>query len=491
MLKNRYIHFICFLLAGVMAVPVLFGMGQAGAKSITVNKKNFPDKQFRMALLSWNIFQGVKATRKDLKEVTELTMTAKNRRLNYKGIEHLPNVTHMYLTEWTENVKLPEVSRLKELYYTNHAMRQMSVEHFPQLKSVSVSGERLEKLDLSRNGQIRHLILEVPNLKGFAFSRLKKLTKLELFCQRLAKFDLSHNKKIKVLYLEDILDSSIELTSFPQLEELTINYANIETLDLTDLPNLKKISISCCGRLRKIRLRRCKNLATVKLDSDSGLCEIDADDSIRLKTLQIKYCRKMTHLDSLNLKKLKNLELQYTPIDNLSAEQFPKLKKLVMDPDGHPVFDFRFLKELVSLEITGDRTVRALDVSMLPKLSSLSWRDGVVEKVKFGKRSRFKKVDLFNNQLSGAWNLSKFKNIRTFDCSNNKITSLNLGKLDQKLEVYCSYNQLKKINAKYVKKLYLFECHGNKGVKIYLHSRKYKDSGWRLGKTAKVYYVHE
>lgn len=77
---------------------------------------------------------------------------------------------------------------------------------------------------------------------------------------------------------------------------------------------------------------------------------------------------------------------------------------------------------------------------MLPKLHSLSWTNGVVEHVKFGKKSRFQDIDLSGNQLSGAWDLSKFKNIETFICDNNRITSIDLGKMTQNLMIYCRNN---------------------------------------------------
>lgn len=482
-------HFIGFLfIVGVMAVSVFFSVGHAVAKSITVNKKNFPDKELRKELDSEGVAMGDKITRRELKAIKGLTMTAKKRKLNYKGVELFPNITYMDLTECSKVVKLPEASRLEELDYGNDAMQRMSVRQYPQLKTVSIWGERLVRLDLSKNSQLKHLSLEAPNLIELDLSRLKKLEKLELFLKELKQLDLSQNKRLKVLMLEYIRGSAIHLPSLPRLEELTIDHSDIETLDLTGFRNLKKISIFNCEKLQSIRLQRCRSLVTVNAQNCSKLQEIDADDSIQLKTLKFSQCEKMIHLDSLDLSKLKRLELWKTIIYNLSSARFPKLKKLSLDLDAQSLFDFQSLKGLVSLEISDDRTIRVLDVSMLPKLSSLSWRFGVVKKVKFGKKSRFKKIDLFGNQLSGAWNLSKFKNLNMFDCCNNKITSLDLGKSDQKLDLYCYNNRLKKINAKHVPKLSDLECWGNRGVKVYLHSRKKKHSEWQFDKTTKVYY---
>lgn len=493
MFKKNNTHFIRFLfLAGVMAVSVFFCVGQAAAKSITVNKKNFPDKELRRELDSEGFWMGDKITGRELKEIKGLTMEAKKRKLNYKGVEHFPNITYMVLTEWSKVVNLPEASRLKELDYDNHAMQRMSVRQYPQLKTVSIGGERLMRLDLSKNSQIKHLSLYAPNLAGLDLSRLKKLEKLELSYHELKQLDLSQNKRLKVLELEHMGGSAIDLPSLPRLEELTISYSNIETLDLTGFPNLKKITISNCGKLQSIRLRQCRRLVTVYVQSSSKMQEIIADGTIQLKTLYLSDCEKMTHLDSLDLSELKSLELWCTPINNLSSARFPKLKKLTMYLNGQmSIIDFQSLKELVSLHICNDYTIRVLDVSMLPKLSSLSWKFGVVEKVKFGKKSRFKKINLYGNRLSGAWNLSKFKNLKTFDCCRNKITSLDLGKSDQKLDLYCSDNRLKKINAKHVPNLSYLQCWDNRGLKVYLHSRKKKQSGWGFDKKTKVYYRYQ
>lgn len=493
MFKKNNTHFIGFLfLVGVMAVSVFFCVGQAAAKSITVNKKNFPDKELRRELNNKDFWMGDKITGKQLKKIKRLTMEARKRKLNYKGVELFPNITHMDLTEWSEVVKLPEKSRLKKLEYCNDAMQQMSVRQYPLLETVSIVGERLMRLDLSKNSQIKQLSLYAPDLAGLDLSRQKNLKKLELTCHKLTQFDLSKNKKLKVLVLEHLWESAIDLPSLPRLEELTISYSNIETLDLTGFPNLKKITISNCGKLQSIRLRQCRRLVTVYVQSSSKMQEIIADGTIQLKTLYLSDCEKMTHLDSLDLSELKSLELWCTPINNLSSARFPKLKKLTMYLNGQmSIIDFQSLKELVSLHICNDYTIRVLDVSMLPKLSSLSWKFGVVEKVKFGKKSRFKKINLYGNRLSGAWNLSKFKNLKTFDCCNNEITSLDLGKSDQKLDLYCYNNRLKKINAKHVPNLSYLECWNNRGVKVYLHSRKKKHSEWKFDKKTKVYYRYQ
>lgn len=486
--KNRTKWIGLFVFVISLVVADFFYVGWAGAKSIAINKKNFPEKDIRREVKYESSGKGDKITQKELKEINDLTIDAGKRKINFKGVEHFSELSYVHLTEWTKVVKLPKIKTLRELDYCNHAMRRLTLRRFPHLELVHISGKRLTELDLSKNCQIENLKLDTPKLMAFDFSKFKKLEVLILSNLKLKQLDLSCNNKIRYLYLVNVKGAALDLKPLTQLEYLTIKNSDIETLDLTGFSKLKEISISNCRNLQRIQLQQCNRLKILDVKNNQNLEEMIADNSAQLKELEISKCGKLTNLDSFNLSKLKNLEITNTSISNLSASRFPKLKLLVFNRNAQPMMDFQTLKNLTYFEGGYESTIRVLDVSMLSKLFYLKWTNGVVERVKFGKKSRFDEIFLSDNRLSGKWDLSKFKELCTFDCSNNKITALDLGKSDSMMWLYCRNNRLKKIDARYSENLETLDCRGNRGVKVYMHPSQKQYEGWLYGKTAKVYY---
>lgn len=487
--KTKWIGLFVFVMSLVVANFVYVGWAQA--KSIAINKKNFPEKEIRSTVRSESNGRRDKITQKELKEVTLLEIDAGKRKINFKGVEHLSHLFRVDVTEWTKVVKLPKIKTLLELDYCNHAMRRLTLRRFPRLESVNIIGKQLTELDLSKNCQIKSLRLDTSKLAAFDFSKFNKLESLSLVKHKFKQLDLSCNKKIRWLYLENVKDAAPDLKSLTQLENLTIKNCDIETLDLTGLSKLKELSIYNCRNLQRVQLQQCNRLKILCIRNSQNLQEITADNSAQLKELEISKCGKVTNLDSFNLLKLKRLTITNTSVTNLSASRFPKLKYLTFIKNAQPVIDFQVLKNLVYLVGGYESTTRVLDVSMLPDLYGLSWTNGVVERVKFGKKSRFDQIYLLNNRLSGKWDLSKFTKLGTFDCSNNKITALYLEDLDQSLSLCCRNNRLKKIDARYCETIGEFDCRGNRGVKVYMHpSLKQNDDIWLFGKTANVYYQY-
>lgn len=483
--RTRWIGLLVFVMS--LVVADFFCVEMAEAKSIAINKKNFPEKDIRREVRFESSGKGDKITKRELKKIIDLKIDAGKRKINFKGVEHFSELSYVRLTEWTKVVKLPKIKTLRELSYCNHAMQRLTLRRFPHLKSLNISGKRLTELDLSKNCQIKSLQLYTPKLTAFDFSKFTNLEVLVLSNLKLKQLDMSCNKKIRYLYLENVKLAALDLKPLTQLESLTIKNSDIETLDLTGFSKLKEISISNCRNLQRIQLQQCNRLKILYVKNNQNLQEITGDNSAKLKELEISKCGKVTNLDSFNLLNLKKLEITNTSISNLSASRFPELKQLIFNRNTQPMIDFQALKELTYFEGGYESTTRVLDVRVLPNLRYLKWTNGVVERVKFGKKRRFGDIYLSDNRLSGKWDLSKF-DLGTFDCSNNKITALDLGKSDSVMWLYCRNNRLKKIDARCSENLDMLDCRGNRGVKVYMHPSQKQYEKWLYGKTAKVYY---
>lgn len=476
-------------MALVIIIAVLSGTHYVSAKSktITVNKKNFPDKVLRREI---GFELGDKMTKSDLKDVDYLNLDGGKRKINFKGLTYFPELSELLVTERAKNLKLPNLPKLEVFQYHNDRITDLNLRKLPKLEWAYFEGKELVKLDLSKNKQIRQLTLYAPKLANLDIKVFKNLEMLELEDLKLTKLDLSGNQKIYYLSLKNMKGITLNLKSLPELETLVLENSDLETLELSNYKNLKYIEVSGCDRLKKINVQGCAKLKDLKVKKNPLLQEISVDDRSKLTSLVVSGCKKVTNLDNVNLSKLKQLEVVNTSVSNLSPDRFPNLGELVFYKNRQVDIDFRPLKKLYSLEGGYEKSRKVLDVSMLPKLHSLSWTNGVVEHVKFGKKSRFQDIDLSGNRLSGAWDLSKFNNIETFICDNNRITSIDLGKMTQNLMIYCRNNKLKKFNASYCSNLSELDTRGNTSVKVYMHSSDSECMSWKFGKTAKVYYQY-
>lgn len=487
--KIRKITRICIILL-VLISTVLMGRyeGLAKSKEVIFNYKNFPDPVIWEELESGYFDSGKKLKNSHLKEIGYLDLDAGKKKINWKGITHFSELSTLIVKESTNKLTLPQLPKLDEFQYYNNKIKSLTLPALPKLEWACVDGKMLTKLDLSKNKNIKRLTVYAPKMKSLDTRIFKKLEILELDGLQLPSLDLSENKKIDSLSIANMKGISLDFSALPNLENLELENTDIETLELTGCKKLKTLSVSRCEGLQRIELKGCGKLKNLTIKKNPSLQEVTVDESSKLTSLTISECKKITNLDHLNLSKLESLEVCDTSVSDLTPDRFPNLGKLVFYKNAQKEFPFQSLKKLYELQGGYENNTKVLDVSMLPKLYSLSWTNGAVETVKFGKKSRFQEVDLSNNRLSGAWNLSAFKNVDTFNCNYNNITSIDLGKLTHGLSVFCRNNKLKKVQASYCYNLSELDCRGNKGVKVYMHSDDNECRDWRFGKKAKVYY---
>jgi len=77
-------------------------------------------------------------------------------------------------------------------------------------------------------------------------------------------------------------------------------------------------------------------------------------------------------------------------------------------------------------------------------------------------RINIEELDISYENLSGKLDLNDFTNLEKLDCSNNKLTELNVGKLNNLEEVCCNHNDLSDIYlGKGTKKIKRIECEDN------------------------------
>lgn len=153
---------------------------------------------------------------------------------------------------------------------------------------------------------------------------------------------ISKSKEIK---FENAEFKNFILENRKQLENLSINNANLESLSIRDCDSLNSLNLSECTKLRSIRLQKCgfTSFPPLPLRIDS------------LEELIIEDCGQLNTINFASFPNLKRLIIKNSPIQSLEG-----LSALTN------------LEELIVEKISPDLNIEQLDLSRLPKLKLLT-----------------------------------------------------------------------------------------------------------------------
>jgi Leucine-rich repeat (LRR) protein len=276
---------------------------------------------------------------------------------------------------------------------------------------------------------------------------------------------------------EKNLTGSLDLSTFPNLTKLYIWRNKITSLNLADLNKLEELfcnindltSLDFLNDLNKEKLE-CLIMNDNKF-SDSKLDFLS--DFVNLEGLNLRNNNFSGSLKPLqNMKNLAFLDIADTDLDEgleflpksisngvflCSAKRRPSSKVKALEEDWK-FFDQDLKKYEKSIDGTYKTLNQWLDQNY-PE-NDVCQREGD-EKNKDKKRSDISQLDISDQKLEGRLRMKGFTNLKELNCSNNQLTSLNLGdcpnltefkcdnnKFDQDLEVFSFLKDLELLSLK-------------------------------------------
>lgn len=244
---KRYIILVLVLLAGWMIWGNDAASVEAAGKSVKINKKNFPDEDFRAYVkkkcdkdkngrLSWK--ERSRVTRlyhddADAKYVFQGTMSQKMQGRSLQGIGYFPN--------------------LKEIHFTNVNLGKIDLSKNKKLEIIYLFDTHTPGLNLRKNVKLRDIYFQrgITPYKGWKNHVMKTVDFTNNV--ELRKIDIEVGPKVR----------EIDLTPLTKLEFFGANGGNISKLDLSKNVNLK--SFHCREeKLKKLDFSNCKKLEYVE-----------------------------------------------------------------------------------------------------------------------------------------------------------------------------------------------------------------------------------
>lgn len=251
----------------------------AKTKYVKINKVNFPDKEFRYIVKTFDKNKDNKLSEKEISNVKKLylnpdrvsahpeLMGATERVKNLKGLKYFTNIRILDIQNsniTSLSLPLPKLTRL----YMNCS----------NLKKFKLSGgKNLQIVDLQDYNATTKLHLEkFPNLESFSLSTDMSFEYSDLGIESCA------NLKMLNLY-NQLTAEKIDFTKNKKLEFVYLN-GTVNSIDCTGLKKLKEMYIDNIG-LKKITVKGCSNLVSLTLEKNP-LSKIDVTGLDKLTDLR-------------------------------------------------------------------------------------------------------------------------------------------------------------------------------------------------------------
>ena len=216
------IALICALFICVIAMPAATLNAAGGVK---IDSKNFPDKNFREAVKTYDTNRDGSLSSAEISKVIYLSVN--NAKISsVKGVEKFTNLVSFYCSG--NSIKSLDVSKNKKLQYLSCSNNKItSITGLGELKDLTYFyclNNNLSSLDLTKNTKLSTLQCGGNKLTGVK--------------------GLSNLKSLKYLYCEKNNISSLDLNKLTELTYLDCSTNKITDLKLPKTGNLSRLYCS-------------------------------------------------------------------------------------------------------------------------------------------------------------------------------------------------------------------------------------------------------
>lgn len=398
------------------------------------------------------------------------TDTNRIRVLNLKGCTKLQKL--ICYNQLLASLNLSDCVSLTELDLSTNVLLGLDLSHNTKLSKLDCANNRIPSLNLSHNASLTTCDLSCNPLRtinvGGVLSSLEfkaasntykesttldiiatKLESVSISSYQLKGIDFSNSTALKSVSINDN-DSSLselDLSSLPNLRSVYISCRNLRTLDLRNNPQLSSLSCYCCETLREVNLPNSESLITASFNSCNQIPSIDFGVVPNLQKLYIDNCNSWKTLDLSNNLSLKTLVIESSyknpSLNNIDLGANPYIKDLKLEGihtlceiRGSRVENLRIdnfgkitnlsIKDLPSLILLRSNScnMKALDLSGNPHLKDLTL-SGTIETLDLTNNPELESIICSSLNMTSI-NVTKCPLLKTMDCSNNFLEALDI-----------------------------------------------------------------
>ena len=349
---------------------------------------------------------------------------------------------------------------LKNLDCGYNILFNLDVSALVNLVTLNCSGSYfITTLDVSASPNLKQLFCDGNRLTDLNVNGLADLTILSCSNNKLTNLDVNSLTNLEVLICENNKLTDLNINGLNNLDTVMCNSNNLVNLNLSGLPNLRALF---CTRnlLTSINVSNLPNLTEFSCFYNQ-ITSLDLSNSINLTSLSCGE-NKITTLILNGLTKLNNLECSYLP-DNLiiNGANLNALKSLqytgsnsTLTLNGFPGLEnlnLNLAQPSVILNTTGFSILANIYLAGGPTTSFTVNGSGTTS---------LKSINCSNSQLNSL-NLNGINNLASLNCSNSKLTSLDLSGLPDLTFLDFSRNKITTIDLSNVPNLKHLDCNNS------------------------------
>lgn len=345
-----------------------------------------------------------------------------------------------------------ELEQITELQIGGKQIESLEgIEHIKNLKILLCQGNRIKKLDLSKNLKLEIVSCNSNPITYLSVKNLKVLRGLYARNCRIDEIDVTDNIALEDLFLN--LNSGgiggstglkkIDVSNCKKLKRLSLSNTNISELDVKECPDLTYLNIVETGFGNMNRF--------------SGIQHIDLRNNTKLDTLLANGLgrpgKSLLSLDLTQNKKLRMLTLGGNSLKELDVTQCPLLEHLDASRNQLEELDVSKCTKLVLFACNNNK-IKELNLSHASRLEYLYAQMNQLKTIDLS-NTAVSHVELSDNQLThvefgdrvfNTIQKSEGKPYFYLKLTNNKLSSIDLARQKHLAYLEIAYNQLEQLD---------------------------------------------
>ena len=364
-----------------------------------------------------------------------------------------------------------ELLNVYKLTVDNSAIASLSgIEYFKNITTLNCEGNKLVYLGIYGLFSLTYVNCQSNLITSINFDGLTNLETLECGGNQISELNLTFLTKLKNLDCGGNLMTSLNLSGLTDLESLGFANNQVTSINVSQLIKLKSLY---CGnnQLSSLNLNGLSNLTTLWCFGN----QLTSLDLKQLNNLQDLWCQdnQLTSLfikngsneNFINISNNPNLkficadDIQLTQVQNLISTQ--GYTNCILSNDCNDISDpavyipdVNFKTKLLLANLANSI---ATDNNGNPMVVDANG-DG---KIQLSEALKVSNLYLNNFEISNLTGIQSFINLVILQCTDNKLTSLDVSKLTNLDSLYCSSNSLTNLNVTGLSSLTSLGCDEN------------------------------
>lgn len=261
---KRLSRSLAAIIISAVSIQCLGGIPVHAAGGVAVNKKNFPDDNFR-AVVANKYDRDGDGYLSDYEISTTMNIDCENCGISsLKGIEYFTDIQGLWCAD--NNISEWDLSNNKELrgiwcsgndftsldftdnpelvwvYCFDCKLTSLNVYNNTHMAYIECNTNPLKKLDVTNNGELEHLMCGSCELESLDLSGNPKLCHLDAFNNKLTSLDFTNNTHLKRLDIWENKGLTVDVSNLSELQYFNCAFNGITEIDVSHNHELQKLN---------------------------------------------------------------------------------------------------------------------------------------------------------------------------------------------------------------------------------------------------------